>query len=125
MIFLNNFLIVIDDSQLGVIDVGAPLISEDPAEFDAPSAAIEEFAPEPVAADPTEVSAPEETGDEEAVVPAAKGSKRPAPQPHVYFPMSFGRTSGGSIAVANSYSTGKGNAVSHAVSYGNGKHRDV
>lgn len=35
--------------------------------------------------------------------------------------MKFGRTSGGSIAVANSFSTGKGNAVSHAIAYGGGK----
>lgn len=37
-----------------------------------------------------------------------------------FFPMHFlGSTSDGTIAVANSYSTGKGSAASHAVAYGN------
>ncbi|XP_055702801.1 uncharacterized protein LOC129801603 [Phlebotomus papatasi] len=36
------------------------------------------------------------------------------------FPMKFGSTDGAAIAIANSYSTGRGgNAVSHATAYGN------
>lgn len=38
--------------------------------------------------------------------------------PGTFFPMNFGSTSGGAIAVANSFSTGKGGAASHAVAYG-------
>lgn len=115
-----------DDTQVGVIDVGAPLIAEDPAftELDSPSAAIEEFSPELAPAVPTEAAAEEEAIEEEEVAPPTKGSKRPTQQawPHTFFPMVFGRTSGGSIAVSNSYTTGKGNAMSHSVAFGNGKH---
>lgn len=82
-------------------------------------AAIEHFPPET----PTEESAAEEADDEQDEhVPATKDNKHPTQAwPHIYFPMKFGRTSGGSIAVANSFSTGKGNAVSHAIAYGGGK----
>ncbi|XP_062550481.1 uncharacterized protein LOC134215278 isoform X2 [Armigeres subalbatus] len=40
--------------------------------------------------------------------------------PNVYFPINFGNTNGGAIAVANSYSTGKnGSSISTATAYGN------
>lgn len=97
---------------------------EDPTitESEAPSAAIEEFAPESAAPNDESV-VEEESPAEEAVVPATKSSKRPAQSwPHTFFPMNFGRSSGGSIAVANSFTTGKGNAVSHSVALGSGKH---
>ncbi|XP_059616095.1 uncharacterized protein LOC132261327 [Phlebotomus argentipes] len=49
--------------------------------------------------------------------------KRPRPRPptpETYFPATFGSASGAAIAIANSYSTGKGgSAVSHATAYGN------
>jgi len=38
--------------------------------------------------------------------------------PETYFPVNFGRTAGGAVAVANSYSAGKAGARSHAVAYG-------
>lgn len=42
-----------------------------------------------------------------------------------FFPMNFGSTSGGAIAVANSFSTGKGGtASSHATAYGSPAGRD-
>lgn len=59
----------------------------------------------------------EEEEDEDEIVPSAnKGGKQ---WPNSFFPMNFGRTSGGAIAVANSFSTGKGGtATSHATAYG-------
>lgn len=38
--------------------------------------------------------------------------------PYSFFPLNFGDTSGGAIAVANAFSTGKGGASSHAIAYG-------
>lgn len=37
---------------------------------------------------------------------------------YTFFPVSFGRAAGGTIAVANAYSTGKGAVRSHAIAYG-------
>lgn len=46
------------------------------------------------------------------------GSNRGWPL-NTFFPMNFGSTSGGAIAIANSFSTGKGGtASSHATAYG-------
>lgn len=45
--------------------------------------------------------------------PAAGGSPT-----YTLFPVTFGRTAGGTIAVANAYSTGKGAVRSHAIAYG-------
>lgn len=43
---------------------------------------------------------------------------------YTFFPVSFGRAAGGTIAVANAYSTGKGAVRSHAIAYGsNGSSR--
>lgn len=56
----------------------------------------------------------DEAQDEPAFVPPAFVGK----QPHTFFAMNFGRTKGGAVAVANSFSTGKGTAVSHAVAHG-------
>ncbi|XP_022219666.2 translation initiation factor IF-2 isoform X3 [Drosophila obscura] len=56
-----------------------------------------------------------------AAAPAAKPSKKPAaPLPAgSFFPINFGGTSGGAIAIANSFSTGEGGAAtSHAIAYG-------
>lgn len=48
--------------------------------------------------------------------PGCKQNSRPF---NTLFPMNFGRTSGGAIAIANSFSTGKGGtASSHAIAYG-------
>lgn len=57
-----------------------------------------------------------------ADTPQRRPSKQAAPSPpHTFFPMNFGNSGGASIAVANSFSTGKGSAASHAVAYGNAK----
>ncbi|BFF96813.1 translation initiation factor IF-2 [Drosophila madeirensis] len=56
-----------------------------------------------------------------AATPAAKPSKKPAaPLPAgTFFPIDFGGTNGGAIAIANSFSTGEGGAAtSHAIAYG-------
>lgn len=37
---------------------------------------------------------------------------------YTFFPVTFGRATGGTIAVANAYSTGKGAVRSHAIAYG-------
>lgn len=37
---------------------------------------------------------------------------------YTYFPLTFGRTAGGTVAIANAYSTGKGAVRSHAIAYG-------
>lgn len=37
---------------------------------------------------------------------------------YTFFPVTFGRAAGGTIAVANAYSTGKGAVRSHAIAYG-------
>lgn len=57
--------------------------------------------------------------------PSRKPSKRPTgaeakPLPNgTFFPINFGGTAGGAIAIANSFSTGEGGtATSHAVAYG-------
>lgn len=83
-------------------------------------AAVPETVP---AQTPAAAAEGEDDEDDEDDVPATKGGKRPAQdwQPHTFFPMNFGRTAGGSIAVANSFSTGKGNAFSHAIAYGSRK----
>ncbi|XP_039149461.1 translation initiation factor IF-2 isoform X2 [Drosophila simulans] len=56
-----------------------------------------------------------------AASPAGKPSKKPAaPLPAgTFFPIDFGGTNGGAIAIANSFSTGEGgSATSHAIAYG-------
>lgn len=49
---------------------------------------------------------PENDDDEDEVIP--KKHKNRASSGSTYFPVSFGSTNGGAIAIANSYSTGKG-----------------
>jgi hypothetical protein len=60
----------------------------------------------------------DEDDDEESYAkarPASKGGKNT----NTYFPIHFGETSGGAIAIANSFSKGKGGtAVSRATAYG-------
>lgn len=55
--------------------------------------------------------------------PPKKGQSGGSPV-YTFFPVSFGRAAGGTIAVANAYSTGKGAVRSHAIAYGsNGSSR--
>ncbi|XP_073839238.1 uncharacterized protein [Musca autumnalis] len=50
--------------------------------------------------------------------PAAPKAEKPLPAGH-FFPINFGGTAGGAIAIANSFSTGEGgSATSHAIAYG-------
>ncbi|XP_035785961.1 uncharacterized protein LOC118463477 isoform X2 [Anopheles albimanus] len=50
---------------------------------------------------------------------SSSSSSRPASSAGPMFPVTFGSTNGGAIAIANSYSTGKGgSATSHATAYG-------
>lgn len=71
--------------------------------------------------------------DEEDFAPyPPKGQQNGQFPPYSFFPVNFGRTAGGAIAVANAFSTGKGAARSHAIAYGSspskrnaGKHVDV
>ncbi|KAH8419594.1 hypothetical protein KR222_008127 [Zaprionus bogoriensis] len=53
-------------------------------------------------------------------VAASQPPKKPAPLPAgTFFPIDFGGTNGGAIAIANSFSTGEGgSATSHAIAYG-------
>lgn len=104
--------------------IPAELVEAEP-EFIAPAehqhvaeeqpAADDAGAPIAPAADETAAAAHQ---PEEADEPA----HAPAHVPHTYFPMHFAHSTGGSVAVANSFSTGKGNAYSHAVAYGSPKH---
>ncbi|XP_065074108.1 uncharacterized protein LOC135698136 isoform X2 [Ochlerotatus camptorhynchus] len=56
--------------------------------------------------------------DEQDTQVSRRGASRPA-APNAYFPINFGSASGGAIAIANSYSTGKGgSATSTATAYG-------
>ena len=129
-----------EDNQNEVVppqeDAAKPIEPESPAE----KRVVQSPAPEPAA--PTEqailaktTAAParkkkvrvelddEDDDDEEEFVPIRpqrprKGSNGSYP-PYSFFPLTFGSTSGGAIAVANSFSTGKGgSATSHATAYG-------
>lgn len=56
--------------------------------------------------------------------PSKPSKNQGGSQVYTFFPVSFGRAAGGTIAVANAYSTGKGAVRSHAIAYGtNGSSR--
>lgn len=57
---------------------------------------------------PIQLDEDEDEDDDDVVVPV-RASNRGTPGA-IYFPVSFGSTNGGAIAIANSYSTGKGNS---------------
>lgn len=72
------------------------------------------------AVDPTVVPTKNDNDDDEddddtPIFGAGPFAKLP---PHTFFPMNFGSMKGGSVAVANAFSTGKGSAFSHAVAHG-------
>lgn len=56
--------------------------------------------------------------DDEYPYAAQKPSKKNNAPVYTYFPVSFGRAAGGTIAVANALSMGKGAVRSHAIAYG-------
>lgn len=123
----NHINCVLDEPLPEQAAAPAPLITDEITanEIDAPIPAVGEEFPT-VAADGTPAVPAVENDDDDdeddedeefvPVIPVSKkGGKQP---PHTFFPMSFGRNQGGSIAVANSFSTGKGSASSHAIAYG-------
>ncbi|XP_075160830.1 uncharacterized protein LOC142233711 [Haematobia irritans] len=87
-----------EDTGLAVADL------EDEEEEYIPVAAV--AARRPVAKKPTKAA------------PASGKPQKPLPA-GTFFPINFGGTSGGAIAIANSFSTGEGgSATSHAIAYG-------
>lgn len=61
----------------------------------------------------------EEEDDDESFNPPKPNRKNGAGSPtYTFFPVTFGRTAGGTVAIANAYSTGKGAVRSHAIAYG-------
>lgn len=97
-----------------------PVIAPVAPQQDVPVAPVKKNKKKVVLADPAPVEAED---DEEDYAPTATKAGRPSaaaqPWPQSFFPMNFGSTSGGAIAVANSFSTGKGGtATSHATAYG-------
>ncbi|CAO1319582.1 unnamed protein product [Diamesa tonsa] len=97
-----------------------PAVQAVPAEDEAVPEAPTRFVPNKNRKTPVQVQDDEE--DEEDI-PVRKNSNRGNQQPSqlggTYFPVSFGSTNGGAIAIANSFSTGKGgSASSRATAYG-------
>lgn len=76
-----------------------------------------EFAVEPETVAEEFAANPEDPATEDGQQPAVEDGPTAFP-PHVYFPMHFGKATGGSVAVANSFSTGSGASYSHAISHG-------
>lgn len=52
------------------------------------------------------------------VAPQKPNRNRGGSPTYTFFPVTFGRTAGGTVAIANAYSTGKGAVRSHAIAYG-------
>lgn len=114
-----------------------PEFLDAPAADEAPLADPVAVAPVPKKKNKVTIELDTQADDEEVAVlgdevPVYKKPQRPAARPsrpaygpapsnpiHTYFPINFGNTNGGAIAVANAYSTGqKGGARSHAIAYG-------
>lgn len=124
----------------GEIAVGSPsadapnTYADEPAYYPQPQADDDEQLLPSFQGDPEQVNAveqqdaPEQFADAAAPAATPNRARRPASSnkkqtaaaavPHTFFPMTFGSTGGGTVAVANSFSTGKGSAASHAVAYG-------
>lgn len=75
--------------------------------------------------DNTEIHDETESDEDDAYAPQRpQKPNRPSPAAnggsptYTFFPVTFGRAAGGTIAVANAYSTGKGAVRSHAIAYG-------
>ncbi|XP_034477313.1 skin secretory protein xP2 isoform X2 [Drosophila innubila] len=75
---------------------------------------------EPVVKHPARIPNARRPAAKKPAAPAGKPVKKPAPLPAgTFFPIDFGGTNGGAIAIANSFSTGEGGAAtSHAIAYG-------
>ncbi|KAG5678889.1 hypothetical protein PVAND_008516 [Polypedilum vanderplanki] len=87
---------------------------QQPVASDVPAISHDVPADTPIKKVPTH-SDEEDEDDEDAPIPAKKSSRGSSGVS--YFPVSFGSTNGGAIAIANSYSTG-GTASSRATAYG-------
>lgn len=81
-----------------------PIASDEPVE-DAPEEPTRDVA---VPEGNRKTPARDEEDDEDDV---PTRSRNRGPQGSTYFPVTFGSTNGGAIAIANSYSTGKGNSL--------------
>ncbi|XP_064544851.1 uncharacterized protein LOC135432896 isoform X5 [Drosophila montana] len=87
-------------------------VEEDDEEFSEPI--------KPVAKRPARVPNARRPAVKKPIGTAGKPGQKPAPLPAgTFFPVNFGGTTGGAIAIANSFSTGEGgSATSHAIAYG-------
>lgn len=65
-----------------------------------------------------ETESDDDDDDDDHAYAAQKPSKNRGAPVFTYFPVSFGRAAGGTIAVANALSMGKGAVRSHAIAYG-------
>lgn len=74
----------------------------------------------PIVAQPPKINVEIESNEgEDDIVPLNTKTQQGSWPLNNFFPISFGSTSGGAIAIANSFSTGKGGtAVSRATAYG-------
>lgn len=107
-----------------------PIVDDAAAQDEAESAVAVAPVAEPAQKKKNRVELEEDDEDEEFVPfnnkaqkpskPSAGGVANQYPWPvNTFFPVNFGGTAGGAIAVANSFSTGKGGtATSHATAYG-------
>lgn len=113
-----------DSSLSKTPEAPQPQPQENPIfQADAPAPASDQAfaAPNPIVKNPRkDVRVELEEDEEDGVVPYGRRGSQGQQQPHhTFFPVNFGSTSGGAIAIANSYSTGKGGtATSHATAYG-------
>ena len=97
-----------DEAEENALAVADDVEQDDDEEVEeAPVVVAKKPARRPVAKKPAKAAAP------------AKPAK-PALPAGTFFPIDFGGTNGGAIAIANSFSTGEGgSATSHAIAYGN------
>lgn len=113
-------------ADVGAYEAAAPVAAQHDAPVAPPKKHSSNKKKVVAAAAPAPAASSAEDDDDDAddeFVPAVTkagrpGGAAPAQFPQSFFPMNFGSTSGGAIAVANSFSTGKGGAASHAVAYG-------
>lgn len=93
-----------DEEPTGVASVPANDVPEDVTLLDAPPKLV----PNENKKTPVQHDEEDEDDDEEEVVAPVRSSKRGSQGGATYFPVTFGSTNGGAIAIANSYSSGKG-----------------
>ncbi|XP_058067091.1 uncharacterized protein LOC131216578 [Anopheles bellator] len=114
-------------SSVGSAFDGASVVDDTGLEPLAPSVAVPDKQKKKVTTVQLDSASEEEQDDDAGEEPSAvsfgtrrgNSSKPGAASGGSMFPVTFGSTNGGAIAIANSYSTGKGgSATSHATAYG-------